>query len=70
MARPLDLNIIRRMEGPRPERWIPVLCDEIERLQADHELAIKARDEEIEILKKRQIEFAEGLIALLQKFAE
>lgn len=70
MAKSLDLDRIRRMDGPRPERWIPVLCDEIERLQADHEIAIKARDKQINELKIKQVEFIEDLIQLLKKSAE
>lgn len=70
MAKPLDLDAIRKMDGPRPERWIPILCDEIERLQADHAVAIAARDEQIEELKKRGIEIIEGLVELLKKSGE
>lgn len=66
MPKSLDLDMIRKMEGPRPERWIPILCDEIERLKAEFEIAIEARERR----EKELLEIIDNFADLVNKHAK
>lgn len=70
MAKPLDLNMIRQMEGPRPERWIPILCDEIERISADFITAIGIRERAIADAEKNIQELIDDLTALVNRYSK